>query len=215
MNLRAHRARLRFATLLLICPFALGMGSASRADDTVARIEEDWQLVVNSPDIDNNGPQVTCVITPGILANGYCALDLNYATQPDYSPGGVQMHVWNPSTPIVTKNMAVQGQLQQQNETVTWTQSMTLTEDQLTFQVINGQSNTWGQFGGGDDATLTVHTGNASLSGYSPDQSVKNSGVCYASNLVTSLTLTTVRYYNAAGQLIQTDATSRSVTQQN
>jgi hypothetical protein len=213
MILRAHRTAILSAIASLCWGGVLGVTSCGWADDSVARVEEDWQLVVNSPDLDNNGPQVTCVITPGNVANGYCALDLNYSTQPDYAPGGVQMHVWNPTTPIVTKNLNARGQLQQQNETITWTQSMTLTDNLLIFQVVNGQSQSWGRFGG-EDATIAVQTSNPSLGGYSPDQSVNNSGVCFASNLVDSLTLVAVRYYNSAGQLIRTDSTARTVNQQ-
>jgi hypothetical protein len=77
------------------------------------------------------------------------------------------------------------------------------------YHVLNGQSTTWGSFGG---STLKVSLGQSvnSLGGYSPATSVKNSGASWESNLVIQLTLVQVRYY-AAGQLISTDTTPRNL----
>ncbi|HVX13174.1 MAG TPA: hypothetical protein VHC22_18460 [Pirellulales bacterium] len=191
----------------MVAPAALG------AD--VARIEEDWQLVVNQPDADLDGPQVTCVIAPLTADQGYCAFDINYCTQPSYSAGGLQIHVWNPYTPIVTSNFPATGVMQTANETVTWTTRMSLAEGVLTFQVVNGQSTTWGNFGGTDDETLSVNTAANNLNGYDPNVSLDNSGVSFASNLVTSLTLTAVRYYAADGTLINQITTPQVVHPQN
>ncbi|HVA45394.1 MAG TPA: hypothetical protein VNH11_03320 [Pirellulales bacterium] len=184
-------------------------GRASAAD--VARVEEDWQLVVNQPDVDLNGPQVTCVISPSTADVAYCAFDVNYHTQPDYSPGGMQLHAWDPGSPIVTCDLPEAGVMQQANETVTWTQTMSLTEGVLSFAVVNGQSVTWGSFGGGDQTWVSVNTTLANLNGYDPQVSLTNSGVSFASNLVTSLTLTAVRYYAADGTLIQQVTTPQVV----
>ncbi len=199
---------------LLSCLMCLAPTGTSLGVD-VARVEEDWQLVVNQPDVGLNGPQVTCVIAPSSADSGYCAFDINYCTQPSYSAGGLQMHVWNPYTPIVTSNFPVTGVMQTTNETVTWTTSMTLVDGVLTFQVTNGQSATWGNFGGTDDTTLAVSTAASNLNGYDPNVSLDNSGVSFASNLVTSLTLTAVRFYAADGSLITQITTPQVVHPQN
>lgn len=188
----------------------IGSGSVMHAAD-VARVEEDWQLVVNQPDPDLNGPQVTCVISPSTSDQGYCAFDINYCTQPDYSAGGMQMHVWNPHSPIVVSNFPASGVMQTANETVTWTQTMSLTDGVLTFLVVNGQSTTWGSFGGTSDESVSVNTTANNLNSYDPNVSLDNSGVSFASNLVTSLTLTAVRWYAADGTLIQEITTPQVV----
>ena len=70
--------------------------SAQTTTGTVMRVEEDWALVVAEPDIDNNSPQVTCVISPLSMASGYAAFDINYRTQPNYAAGGLQLHILEP-----------------------------------------------------------------------------------------------------------------------
>jgi hypothetical protein len=82
----------------------------------------------------------------------------------------------------------------------------------ITYQVANGQSTTWGKFGQGNgQLSVNYPTALGSLSSYSPDTSVKNSGVSWESNYVTSMALIQVRYY-AAGRLISTDTTQRSIS---
>lgn len=183
--------------------------SAAWAADTM-RVEEDWQLVVNQPDGDLNGPQVTCIIAPGAVDLGYCALDLNYNTQPNYSAGGLQMHLWNPSQPIVVGNFPATGVMQQANETVTWTQTMSINQGMLSFAVKNGTSATWGNFDN-SAAPLLAATTATNLNSYDPNVSLSNSGVCFASNLVTSLTLNAVRWYAADGTLISQTTTPQTV----
>ena len=149
---------------ILGCTLLTGILSASylRAQTTggnVFRIEEDWQLVVNDPDTVNNGPQVTCTISPADLATAYCAFDINYHTQPDYDAGGLQLHTWDPVDPIAYANSSRRNIMQTSGETVSWTLRMTLSNGRLYFRVMNGQSQTWGSFGGtGDGLHLNLAT---------------------------------------------------------
>ncbi len=187
---------------VIACGMWVLSAEAQATGPDVARVEEDWELVVNDPDPNNNGPQVTCSISPLSIETAYAAFDINYQTQPDYSAGRLQLHVWDPNNPIVKKDFPVSGMLSQAGETITWTQTMTLVEGHLRFKVVNGQSATWGNFGG-DSQAITVYTRLADLNGYDPGVSLRNSGVCFASNLVTSLTLKAVRWYDASGAMIQ------------
>ena len=52
-----------------------------------------------------------------------------------YSAGGLQLHVWNPYTPIVATNFPVSGVMQTAGETVSWTTTMSLAEGVLTSEV--------------------------------------------------------------------------------
>lgn len=189
---------------------------AQNAGSDVYRIEEDWQLVVNNPDVDENGPQVTCTISPLDMDTEYCALDLNYHTQPDYVAGGLQLHTWDPLDPIEYTNSIHTEIMSTSGETVTWTQTMNYNNDgTITFQVINGQSQTWGTFGGQNGLsghlTLTTTTALSNLNGYTSDVSLNNSGVSFASNLVDSLTLMAVRYYDKNGNLLNEITTPQAV----
>ncbi len=81
----------------------------------------------------------------------------------------------------------------------------------VSYSIHNGQSTTWGAFGGhGSSLRVNMSTSIDSLGGYSPATSVTNSGASWESNLVTQLTLVQVRYY-AAGRLISTDTTQRNL----
>lgn len=200
--------RLPGRAALWACLAAAVTTTATAAD--VARVEEDWQLVVNQPDANLDGPQVTCIISPASVDLAYCALDLNYNTQPNYSSGGLQMHLWNPDQPIVVGDFPASGTMQQANETVTWTQTMSLKNGVLSFAVKNGKSATWGSFDNSSSPLLAFTSAN-NLNNYDPNVSLTNSGVCFASNLVTSLTLNAVRWYAADGTLIAQSTTPQTV----
>jgi hypothetical protein len=195
--------------------FTAGLGAQSPSPD-VYRVEEDWELVVGEPDLDSNGPQITCAISPADMQTAYCAFDINYHTQPEYSAGGLQLHTWDPTDPVEIANSSHTGMLQNSGETVTWTQTMTWDENTITFRVRNGQSQTWGKFGGWSSLlVLNLPTSLANLNSYDANVSLDNSGVSFASNLVNSLTLTAVRWYDVNGNLIQQVTTPQVVHPQN
>ena len=210
-----------FALAGLAALVSIGRLSAQTAGPDVYRVEEDWQLVVNNPDVDENGPQVTCTISPIDMGTAYCAFDVNYQTQPSYVAGGLQIHTWDPLDPIEYSDSQHTGIMSTSGETVTWTMRMTFHSDTSTisFRVRNGQSQTWGDFGTwGTDwghLYLSINTSLPNLNGYSPDVSLNNSGVSFASNLVDSLTLMAVRYYDQNGNLIQQITTPQTVHPQN
>lgn len=199
---RARFWRLAFGFGALVWLAGLNVSSAQTTPLGTTRVEEDWVLVVGAPAANDNSPQVTCVIAPSTLDNGYAALDVNFHSQPDYSAGGVQLHVWSPTTPMLIANSEPTGMLQTSSETISWTTRMSVASNQLTFQIVNGSSTTWGDFTDNGSLQLTVGALLSSLEGYSPSVSIANSGIPYASNRVTSLTLKAIRYYSSSGQLL-------------
>jgi hypothetical protein len=67
---------------------AAGVCQAQWAD--VTKIEEDWELVIGTPDAGVAAPQTTCTIAPAGNLNGlHATLELNLRSQPSFSPGGV------------------------------------------------------------------------------------------------------------------------------
>ena len=113
---------------------------------------------------------------------------------------------------MLNANSSGTGVCETQGETITWTQQMTLSGGSVNFNVLNGQSVTWGKFGQGLGLLgVSFPCALADLSGYQPTYSVAKSGVSWESNRVTSMTLVQVRYYSG-GQLISTDTTARSVS---
>lgn len=189
-----------------------GTDQASPTSQTADAIEEDWELVVASPDVTGVGPQITTVMSPtGDLSKPFVAYDMNYREYPTFTAGGMQIQLWSKKAVVSTSSQGT-NQFQTANETVTWTQRMHLADGSIRYSVRNGQSTTWGNFGHTDATNFRV-TYNAdltSMAGYDPADTVKNSGVSFQSDRVTSLKLVKVRYYSN-GSLYYTDTTSRTL----
>ncbi len=215
---RAHR----LATLCVIAPvfclavfWAVVESAVAEGGPTVTRVEEDWELVVATPDTNSVAPQVTCVFSPvGNINSLYAALELNHQSVPDFVPGGLQLQIWEGEIHRHTRKYPNASVMSSSGETVRWTQCMELKDGTLTFEVRNGGSSTWGSFGGQGYLKATAATGLTSLNGYDPSVSVNNSGIGYASNRVQSLVIKRVRVYTASGLLFE-DNTAREVYSSN
>ena len=202
--------RRAFVVGSLTCMLGLCLMTQAFGADVV-RVEEEWELVVTTPDMVSNSPQVACAMTPlAKLEWLYMTFEINHRSDPDYVAGGLNMLVWHGEEHLLTKSSSDTHAMATTGETVRWTQAMTVQDGQVTFEVIGGSSVTWGNFGepGGFRATVSAPLSN--LNSYSPAVSVKHSGVAYASSCVSKLTLKSVRYYRADGT-VQVDATPRVV----
>jgi hypothetical protein len=212
------RSRLFYATALLsaaILPAVpIGVVSAQVPPALPAApdmIQEDWKLVIGVPDPVAVGPQITTVMSPDATDKTapVAAFDMNYLEYPAFFAGGMQVQVWS-ADKIITAASQGGGLFNTPGEVVTWTQSMWLSGNQIGYDVDNGQSTTWGQFGQGANLRVGFDTKLESLAKYDPADSAKRSGASWESDRVQSLTLVQVRYYSK-GVLIWTDATSRVV----
>jgi hypothetical protein len=184
---------------------------AAQAVTGVQKVEEDWELVVNEPDAENAAPQITCLMSPVDNADGvHALLELNHASLPDFSAGGLQLQVWSGEDWLTLRDHA-DFTLHHSGETVTWTRRMSLGAGKLTFTCVNGVSDSWGAFGGTGNIKLTVNSLLLNLDGYNPEISRAQSGVSFGAQRVTSLKIKRVRYYDVLGNLIHTDNTERVV----
>jgi hypothetical protein len=187
----------------------MGIGSVAQAE--MICVEEDWKLIVKDADPDNSAPQLTCVIAPlGGTNSLHIQLELNHQTQPFFAPGGLQLQVWNGKQAIVTRNSPFAGVLSLANETIRWTTKVSLQDNGMLFEVVNGSSTSWGAFGGQGYLKTAVSSATHSLAEYSPETSRAKSGIGFAANRVQSLVLQEVRYYSSEG-LILRDTTRRVV----
>ena len=212
MSTRAPGTRLRLAHFLLISFLAgLFWCSWSRVGEAqslpyVVRVEEDWELVAGEPDPNNNAPQLSCVTSPvGNVESLHAVLALNHQSLPEFVPGGTQLQVWNNETPQLWRKFPNAALMAHPGETVRWTQSMQLEDGVLTFEVLGGNSTTWGAFGGQGYLKASVPTTLADLNAYDPAVSVNNSGVSYAANRVQSLVLRKVRLVMSTGEVLEDD----------
>jgi hypothetical protein len=179
-------------------------------------IEEDWKVVIGTPDPVGAGPQISTSMSPVTDGSSpFSVFDLNYQDSPTFVPGGMQVQIWSGDQMLnaTTKGTA---QCSTTGETITWTQSMSLSSGSISFGINSGKSTTWGKFGQGQQLNVSgsFTTSLTSLSQYSPDTSVTNSGVGWQPNRVTSMTLLQVRYY-AGGKLLSKETTPRTINLSN
>lgn len=182
---------------------------------TITHIQEDWKIEIGTPDPDNETPQIIIVCAPsGNLHDTHTVFEINHQTLPEYEAGGLQLQRWVGEDPIHVHNHPANGLLSHDNETITFTMSMRITDSQqLRFEVLNGTSATWGNFGGANgQLRCAAWTSMTDLHAYNSQTALQQSRVGYASHRVKKLARTAVRYY-AGDTLVATDSTEKIVHQ--
>jgi hypothetical protein len=171
------------------------------ADSDVVHVEEHWELRLSQPDPDRSAPQTTMVMSPlGDLAGVHFLFILNHVTVPGFEAGGMQVQHWD-GTNLVQENVSTEiGALDHEEEVVRWKQRLTLVDGNLVFQVVDGESETWGDFGG-SDLTVSVSTALTRLNAYRPSVSHNESQVSFAENRVVSLVLTKLVWIDDDGEV--------------
>lgn len=191
----AHFASL-FACVVVVL---LSANTASAESTDVIVIEEHWQLNVGGPDAGRNAPQVSMVMSPTDNVNGdFFAFTLNHWSFPNFVAGGYQVQRWRGTECVAADNGYKTSQLHHDGEVITWVQRLSLQEGVLTFAVLYGNSESWGQFGGWG-LNVQVATSLTKLNGYRPGISIDQSGIGYAGNRVSSLTLQKIVWITADG----------------
>jgi hypothetical protein len=197
------------ATAFVVIFFGLATCEATAQSINQAdRIEEDWVLVADQT-ASSDGPQVNTVMGPtSDLSLPVVVLDINYRHDPVYKSGGLQALVYG-NYGLMTSNTVATNPLQLANETVKWTQRMTVSGGTVQYVIPAVNSTTWGTFT--DNNILASFTAPlTAFKDYNPAASVANSGGAWKTQGLKTLTLVQVRYY-VANTLIYTDTTSRPV----
>lgn len=168
----------------------------------VVMIEETWQLTVGQPDEKLSAPQVSMLMSPlGRLDDHFFVFTLNHQSVPNSEPGGMQLQHWRGDEVSDSQSGSNTSVLCHDEETITWTQRMTLNAGSLTFEIVDGESQTWGAFGGVGLLRLTTPFDAANLNAYKPSVSIGDSGVSYAGNRVRTLTLQRIGWETATGEV--------------
>lgn len=216
---QSRRALLILLAALL--PMICSLQPAPAASGSpIIRVEEDWAVEIIEPATDETSPQITNTISPtNDLKGFYGVFELNHGTQPDYDDGGLEVQIWQGPTEVIYNRFTNTNRLSYNNETVTYTVAMSVSKSEgrniLRVSIRNGNSQTWGQFGTTGNFRCSVQdTDVDDLSGYTPQFSVDNSKIGYASFRVNKFSLKAVRYYTSDG-LVATDNTERVVFQYN
>jgi hypothetical protein len=172
----------------------------------IVHLEEHWELRLGQPDPDRSAPQTTMAMSPdGGLDSVHFLFTLNHVSVPEYKPGGMQVQAWDGDQLAGDRVAEEIGPLAHSNEVVRWVQRLTLHDGTLSFQILNGEGESWGAFGG-DDLSLNVATSLPNLNGYKPGISITESQVSYAENRVESLTLTKLVWITDDGEVHEMNA---------
>ncbi len=185
--------------LAAVATFAVLPTQALNAADIVS-IEEHWELHVGGPETDRSAPQVTMVMSPqGNLDADFFVFTLNHRSIPDYVPGGMEIQQWDGETAVHAAQGEEQALLSHEDETIQWVQQLSIAEGQIHFEIKQGTSQSWGEFGGSSlkSSIATTLTG---LNAYKPAVSLEESGIAYAGNRVSSLVLKKIVWTTSTGQ---------------
>ena len=182
-----------------VVPSLLGEDAAF---EKTVRIEEDWSLQIGVPDPETDSPQISTVLAPSwSLCGKYAVLELNCATQPAFSSGGVQLQLWCDGSIVQSRSNSRWGSLHLENEVIRYTSVMSIKDSHLTFEIINGSSETWDHFGVGE-LKVQTETWRTDLNSYDPNFTLSNSQIGFASHRVRRLALERVRYFKADDTVI-------------
>ena len=193
----------RFFAGVLAC--ALAWMPAVCMGQAIVRVEEDWELRVVQPDPQIDAPQVTtCMLPFGSDSDILFQLDLNHASTPSYSAGGLQLRICDEEACYSSVRLLSGIKLNQPSETLSWTQVVQQTPSGFLFGIINGSSASFGALAGpADVAYITAEqAGTTTLNAYDAQLSLENSEITFASNRIGWLKLRHVRIYYANGQMV-------------
>jgi hypothetical protein len=180
------------------------------ATPPVVRVEEDWKLVLNEPGEEVDAPQLHTVMSPvGDTNTQFARLTLNYWEEPQFEPGGLQVQTFKGDELRSCKSFGNK-KLSTKAETITWTQVLEKSGQGLTYTVVNGQSTSWGPFGG-PALQLQMPVNVPDLSAYSSNVSAGKTKITYGGNRVMRLVLKEVRFYSADGALVSAESSPRVV----
>jgi hypothetical protein len=193
-------------TIALTLPAFLSVAAATTNDGPVTRIDEDWELVITEPDPEVAAPQVETVMSPFQSLDGfYIAFLLNHRSNPSLAVGGMEVQFWTGDHQLGSRRQD-SDVIHHSNETISWTQRLMIKGSNdhryLCFRIVDGQSESWGSFGGSEPLHINMDTTRTDLADYRSSFSVSNSGVLFSSNRVARLVLKAVRGYSSDGELL-------------
>jgi hypothetical protein len=184
------------------------LAATSWADSPkILEIEEHWELRVGEPDAERSAPQATMVVSPyDDLDGAFFVFTLNHRSVPAYSPGGMQLQLWDGESAVEVAHGSAVGALDQTNDVVRWVERLKIDNGVLSFEVVDGSSTSWGAFGNDGSLRITTPSSLEGLNGYRPAISLTVSQVGYAGNRVQSLILTKLVWHTDDGEVHQLEA---------
>lgn len=188
-----------------LCALAMMASVAHATDPELFMVEEDWELVINEPDVQINSPQVAFFLYPDAdHSDCYFQLQMNYAAEDGYSSGGFRVGAFCNEVAVDEERSNIRQSLAWDNDQIRWTSAMAVFNGKLMFAVKDGYGMQWGPFGGPEYLVEMDDQEMHCLDHYSPSKSLQSVDIGFGANRVASIKLKTVRltYTNGHTQTI-------------
>lgn len=171
------------------------------------RIEEDWELVLATPDGQAGSPQIEFQMKPEPNSSLTGMFLINYHDTPAYTAGGVQIQMWDRDINIATADFPA-STLSDPDEAIPFTLYMDRSTGNLRYGVCAGHSTAWGDLSGGSEEICVEVPDNAtSFPKYDTGFSLRNTEIVFGATRIKSLRLKEVRKYYTKGNSYDTDTT--------
>jgi hypothetical protein len=186
--------------------FCLGVaacgGVYGQPSPKIVAVEEDWEVVLATPDPWKASPQFVTYMSPTDSLDGqHFSVDWNHVQRPDGAAGGFRTKALRGDELMMGRFSPIGRNLDHDGETIRWTQRMMLENGLLSFDIVEGTSRSWGAFGGEGVRVTFPAPALSDLNRYSPHSSVGWSGIGYAANRIQHFTLANVRLFMDDGQI--------------
>ncbi|MEZ6065047.1 MAG: hypothetical protein R3B90_04930 [Planctomycetaceae bacterium] len=177
----------------------------------IVRVEEDWLIDIGETTDGSSAPEVVTVFGPYDPNHGtHAVFEMNHSTYPDFAKGGMQLQAWWGNWFLGARRHYNGSELLRTVERIQFTVRTELVNTwsgtRLKLEIVNGDSVTYGNFGGEGYLRLRMYTNRNNLNYYDPDMSVEQSRVTFGANRVNRYIRTEVRYYTDAGEVITEEA---------
>lgn len=161
------------------------------------RIEEDWELIVGTPDKVTGSPQIALEMKPEAGSAFTGIFLINYRDTPDFLIGGVQVQLWE--NDVCRHEMDYRSNaLGNVGEKIPFTLYLDRQNgSQLKFGVSKGKCQTWGDLGGGAPLDVMCIDPSTTFTTYDSNNSKLAAQIVAGETRVTSLKLLQVRKYYA------------------
>lgn len=183
-------------------------GANAHAEDPVVRVEIDWELLIDQPDLNNASPSISFAIAAGNNLDGLHGLfTVNYSESNGFQAGGFENQIWNGRSRLKTRKTTNTEVLSTPGEVIRFTHVMLYdsANSRIYFDVQNFSSTTWGVWSANFVTQYKDVAGYAGLDQFSPIVSMNNSGVIEGKNRVSYILLRRVRQTTASGATVSTE----------
>ena len=194
-------------TLSFVFVVASSFAWAAPAPSNAMVIEEEWKLVLDTPNTTGDSPQFCSSFD---LGNGaYFVTTWNYRTDPEYVAGGIQLQVWKDGEMVGSTTLDL-AELNTNNDTITWKHIYRVQGTDVDMRIVGVNSQTWGNNINTTSVSLTS-AGVANFNQYDPQKSCSESGISLGANRVSWFGMTGVTVYDEKGRRMGQDSTQRPV----